>query len=184
MTVLNSPSVAGAIALDLHGLTGGKRVMVCGQTEVTRDLMDPRAGDGGLTIYKAANVLPHDFDGASPYVTYEKDGQTHRIDCDFIAGCDGYHGVSAQIGRRQGGLRNSGGSIPFGWLGIVAEVPPVSHELIYANHQRGFALCSMRSMTRSRYYVQCSLDDRVDNCPTTPFGTNCACGFPLKLPRR
>ncbi|MCG6115486.1 MAG: 4-hydroxybenzoate 3-monooxygenase [Mesorhizobium sp.] len=148
--------------LDLHGLTGGKRVMVYGQTEVTRDLMDRRAATGGLSIYEATNVAPHDFDGATPYVTYEKDGQTHRIDCDFIAGCDGYHGVSRKSVADKG-LEEFEREYPFGWLGIVAEVPPVSHELIYANHERGFALCSMRSMTRSRYYVQCSLDDRVDN---------------------
>ena len=148
--------------LDLHGLTGGKRVMVYGQTEVTRDLMDRRAATGGVSIYEATNVTPHDFDGSTPHVTYEKDGQTHRIDCDFIAGCDGYHGVSRKSVADKG-LEEFERIYPFGWLGIVAEVPPVSHELIYANHERGFALCSMRSMTRSRYYVQCSLDDRVDN---------------------
>lgn len=148
--------------VDLHGLTGGKRVMVYGQTEVTKDLMDRRAATGGVSVYEAANVTPHDFDGASPYVTYEKDGTTHRIDCDFIAGCDGFHGVSRKSVVDKG-LEEFERVYPFGWLGIVAEVPPVSHELIYANHERGFALCSMRSMTRSRYYVQCSLDDRVDN---------------------
>ncbi|NMG39518.1 4-hydroxybenzoate 3-monooxygenase [Chelativorans sp. ZYF759] len=148
--------------IDLHGLTGGKRVMVYGQTEVTKDLMDHRAATGGVSIYEAENVAPHDFDGASPYVTYEKDGKTHRIDCDFIAGCDGYHGVSRKSVADKG-LEEFERVYPFGWLGIVSEVPPVSHELIYANHERGFALCSMRSTTRSRYYVQCALDDRVDN---------------------
>lgn len=148
--------------VDLHGLTGGKRVMVYGQTEVTKDLMDHRAATGGVSIYEAENVTPHDFDGASPYVTYEKDGATHRIDCDFIAGCDGFHGVSRKSVAGKG-LEEFERVYPFGWLGIVAEVPPVSHELIYANHERGFALCSMRSMTRSRYYVQCSLEDRVDS---------------------
>jgi p-hydroxybenzoate 3-monooxygenase len=148
--------------VDLHGLTGGKRVMVYGQTEVTKDLMDHRAATGGMSIYEAENVTPHDFDGASPYVTYEKDGTTHRIDCDFIAGCDGFHGVSRKSVAGKG-LEEFERVYPFGWLGIVSEVPPVSHELIYANHERGFALCSMRSMTRSRYYVQCSLEDRVDS---------------------
>ena len=148
--------------VDLHGLTGGKRVMVYGQTEVTKDLMDHRAATGGVSIYEAENVTPHDFDGASPYVTYEKDGTTHRIDCDFIAGCDGFHGVSRKSVAGKG-LEEFERVYPFGWLGIVSEVPPVSHELIYANHERGFALCSMRSMTRSRYYVQCSLEDRVDS---------------------
>ncbi len=148
--------------IDLFGLTGGKRVMVYGQTEVTRDLMDRRAATGGVSIYEAASVVPHGFDGATPYVTYEKDGVTHRIDCDFIAGCDGYHGISRKSVADKG-LKEFERVYPFGWLGIVAEVPPVSHELIYANHERGFALCSMRSMTRSRYYVQCSLDDKVED---------------------
>ena len=115
-----------------------------------------------MTVYEAANVTPCDFDGAKPYVTYEKDGVTHRIDCDFIAGCDGFHGVSRKSVAGKG-LEEFERVYPFGWLGIVAEVPPVGHELIYANHERGFALCSMRSMTRSRYYVQCSLDDKVDD---------------------
>jgi p-hydroxybenzoate 3-monooxygenase len=147
--------------IDLHGLSGGKRVMVYGQTEVTRDLMDRRAATGGVSIYEAANVAPHGFDGDKPHVTYQKDGTTHRIDCDFIAGCDGFHGVSRKSVADKG-LEEFERVYPFGWLGIVAEVPPVSHELIYANHERGFALCSMRSMSRSRYYVQCMLDDKVE----------------------
>ena len=146
--------------IDLQGLTG-KSVMVYGQTEVTRDLMDQRAHEGGVTIYNAANVTPHDFEGDAPYVTYEKDGTTHRIDCDFIAGCDGYHGPSraAVEGR---GLKTYEKVYPFGWLGLLADVPPVHHELIYANHERGFALCSQRSNTRSRYYVQVPLSDKVE----------------------
>lgn len=146
--------------IDLHALTG-KRVVVYGQTEVTRDLMDRREATGGVTIYETQNVQPHDFDGASPYVTYDKDGATHRIDCDFIAGCDGFHGPSRKAVEGKG-LETFERVYPFGWLGIVAEVPPVSHELIYCNHPRGFALCSMRSNTRSRYYVQCALDERVE----------------------
>ena len=146
--------------IDLHELTG-KRVMVYGQTEVTRDLMDRRAATGGVTVYEAANVQPHGFDGASPYVTYEKHGVEHRIDCDFIAGCDGFHGPSRKAVEGKG-LETFERVYPFGWLGIVADVPPVNHELIYSNHPRGFALCSMRSHTRSRYYVQCSLDDKVE----------------------
>lgn len=146
--------------IDLHALTG-KRVVVYGQTEVTRDLMDRREATNGGTIYEAQNVQPHDFDGASPYVTYDKDGVTHRIDCDFIAGCDGFHGPSRKAVEGKG-LETFERVYPFGWLGIVAEVPPVSHELIYCNHPRGFALCSMRSNTRSRYYVQCALDEKVE----------------------
>lgn len=147
--------------IDLHDLTG-KRVMIYGQTELTHDLMDKREASGAKTVYEAANVQPHDFDGANPYVTYEKDGQTHRIDCDFIAGCDGYHGVSRKS-VPESAIATFERIYPFGWLGILADVPPVSEELIYANHERGFALCSMRSMTRSRYYVQCPLDDKVED---------------------
>ncbi|MBO6727490.1 MAG: 4-hydroxybenzoate 3-monooxygenase [Rhizobiaceae bacterium] len=148
--------------IDLHGLTGGKRVMVYGQTEVTRDLMDRREATGGVSIYEAANVKPHDFVGDAPYVTFEKEGKEQRLDCDFIAGCDGFHGVSRKSVPADA-VTNYERVYPFGWMGILAEVEPVSHELIYANHPRGFALCSMRSMTRSRYYVQCSLEDTVDD---------------------
>jgi len=148
--------------IDLHGLSGGKRVMVYGQTEVTHDLMEKRRDTGGLSVYEAVNVQPHDFDGPNPYVTYDKHGTSHRIDCDFVAGCDGFHGVSRRS-VPDSAITAYERVYPFGWLGILAEIPPVSHELIYANHPRGFALCSMRSMTRSRYYVQCPLDDRVED---------------------
>lgn len=147
--------------IDLFDLTGGKRVMVYGQTELTRDLIERRERDGGVTIYDAVNVEPAGFDGDRPYVTFEKDGVSQRIDCDFIAGCDGFHGASRKA-VPEGAIKTFEKIYPFGWLGILADVPPVSHELIYANHPRGFALCSMRSETRSRYYVQCSLEDTVD----------------------
>ncbi|MCS3743160.1 4-hydroxybenzoate 3-monooxygenase [Rhizobium sp. BK661] len=148
--------------IDLSALTGGKKVMVYGQTELTRDLMKRREASGAVTIYETANVLLHDFDGASPYLTYEKDGSSHRIDCDFIAGCDGFHGVSRKAAPERS-LRTVEKVYPFGWLGILAEVAPVSHELIYANHARGFALCSMRSTHRSRYYIQCALTERIED---------------------
>lgn len=148
--------------IDLHGLTGGKSVMIYGQTELTRDLMAHREQSNGLTIYDAANVCPYDFDAAAPYVTYEKDGITYRIDCDFIAGCDGFHGASRKSVPEKS-IRSFEKIYPFGWLGLLADVPPVNHELIYANHPHGFALCSMRSMTRSRYYIQCPLDEKVEN---------------------
>jgi p-hydroxybenzoate 3-monooxygenase len=154
--------------IDLFGLTGGKRVMVYGQTELTHDLMDAREKAGAVSIYEAAEVAPHDFDLDTPYVTYKKDGVTHRIDCDFIAGCDGYHGVSRRS-VPETAIHSFERTYPFGWLGILTDVPPVSHELIYCNHKRGFALCSMRSMTRSRYYVQCSLDDHVEDWPDDRF---------------
>lgn len=152
----------GRHRIDMKTLTGGKQVMVYGQTEVTRDLMDDRAAKGLTTIYEAANVSLHDFDGAKPRVRYQKDGATHEIECDFIAGCDGFHGVS-RASVPAGAIQNFERVYPFGWLGILADTPPVSHELIYVNHERGFALCSMRSKTRSRHYVQCSLDDKVEN---------------------
>ncbi|PDT83799.1 4-hydroxybenzoate 3-monooxygenase [Sinorhizobium sp. BJ1] len=147
--------------IDLFGLTGGKRVMIYGQTELTRDLMDHREEAGALSVYDAANVAPHDFDGRAPYVTFEKDGVTHRIDCDFIVGCDGFHGVSRKAAPERA-IRAFEKVYPFGWLGILADVPPVDHELVYANHPRGFALCSMRSLSRSRYYIQCSLDEKLE----------------------
>ena len=148
--------------IDLYELTGGKRVTIYGQTEVTRDLMERREASGSLSIYDAADVAPHDFDGPSPFVTFTKDGITKRIDCDFIAGCDGFHGASRKaIPERS--IRSFEKIYPFGWLGILADVAAVSHELIYANHPRGFALCSMRSATRSRYYIQCTLDEKIED---------------------
>jgi p-hydroxybenzoate 3-monooxygenase len=147
--------------IDLHGLTG-KRVMVYGQTEVTRDLMDARDASGRPTVYEALDVGVHGFDGSKPRVRYRKDGGSHEIECDFIAGCDGFHGVCrASVPTDKLALHEK--VYPFGWLGLLADVPPVSHELIYVNHERGFALCSQRSRTRSRYYVQCSLDDKVED---------------------
>ena len=140
----------------------GKTVTVYGQTEVTRDLMDARVAAGFTTIYDADNVSLHDFDGDQPRVRYVKDGVTHEVACDFIAGCDGFHGVSRQS-VSQDALKLFERVYPFGWLGLLSETPPVSPELIYNNHERGFALCSMRSSHRSRYYLQCALDDHIDN---------------------
>ncbi len=160
--------------IDLHKLTGGKRVMVYGQTEVTRDLMDARQAAGLTTVYEADQVTPHDFDGARPSVSYVKDGVTHRVDCDFIAGCDGYHGVS-RASVPAAALQTFERVYPFGWLGVLSETPPVSHELIYSNHERGFALCSMRSTTRSRYYVQCALDDKVESWSDAAFWNELRC---------
>ena len=156
--------------IDLHALSGGSRVTVYGQTEVTRDLMDARTAEGLTTVYDAHNVRVHDFDGAQPRVTYEKDGQTHELACDFIAGCDGYHGV-CRASAPANLLKTYERVYPFGWLGVLADVPPVSHELIYANTERGFALCSMRSATRSRYYVQVPTTDKVENWTIDQFWT-------------
>jgi p-hydroxybenzoate 3-monooxygenase len=147
--------------IDLHRLTGGKRVTVYGQTEVTRDLMQLRATQGLPTVYEAEDVSVHGFDGAKPVVRYLHGGVAREIACDFIAGCDGYHGISRHS-VPAASLSTYEREYPFGWLGVLSETPPVSPELIYSNHARGFALCSMRSATRSRYYVQCALDDRVE----------------------
>lgn len=147
--------------IDLHGLTGGKSVMVYGQTEVTRDLMAAREASGGITIYEAEQVQPHDFCGERPRVTFVKNGATVTLECDYIAGCDGFHGVSRKS-VPQDAIKTFERVYPFGWLGVLSHTPPVSDELIYARHPRGFALCSMRSPTLSRYYVQCALDEDLD----------------------
>jgi len=153
--------------IDLKAATG-KTVMIYGQTEVTLDLMNARRAAGLTTVYEAENVKPLEFDTDHPRVTYVKDGTTHEIACDFIAGCDGFHGVS-RASVKPSAIDTFERVYPFGWLGILSETPPVSHELIYSNHARGFALCTMRSMRRSRYYVQCSLDDHIDQWPDDRF---------------
>ena len=148
--------------IDVHGLTGGKVVTAYGQTELTRDLMDARKAEGLPTVYEAHDVSLHGFDGARPTVRYEKDGATHELQCDFIAGCDGFHGVSRATVKDH--ITEFERVYPFGWLGVLADVPPVSpHAIVYGNSERGFSLCSMRSLTRSRYYVQCPLDDKVED---------------------
>ena len=151
-----------SIAIGLSEHTNGKVVTAYGQTEVTRDLCSVRDAAGSTTIYEAANVGIHDFDSDSPYVTYEKDGTTHRVDCDLIAGCDGYHGVCRQS-VPSSAITTFEKIYPFGWLGLLSDTKPVAEEVVYANTERGFALCSMRSMTRSRYYIQCDADDKVEN---------------------
>ena len=149
-------------SIDVQGLTGGKVVTAYGQTELTRDLMDARQAAGLTTVYEAGEVSIHDFDSAQPKVRYVKDGQHHELACDFIAGCDGFHGV-CRASVPAGSITEFERTYPFGWLGILADVPPVSpHAIVYANSERGFALCSMRSLTRSRYYVQCPIDDKVE----------------------
>ncbi len=147
--------------IDLKGLTGGKTVMVYGQTEVTRDLMEARAKCGGTSIYEATDVQLHDVYSDKPRVTFVKDGETVELECDYIAGCDGYHGVSRKS-VPQDKLKIFERVYPFGWLGVLSDTPPVADELIYANHERGFALCSQRSETRSRYYIQAPLDTDIN----------------------
>jgi p-hydroxybenzoate 3-monooxygenase len=148
--------------IDLKQLTGGSSVLVYGQTEVTRDLMAAREASGATTIYEAANVQLHDVKGEAPYVTFEKDGKTYRLDCDYVAGCDGFHGVSRKTIPAEV-LTHYERVYPFGWLGMLSDTPPVNHELIYAHHERGFVLCSQRSTTRSRYYLQVPLTEKVED---------------------
>ena len=149
------------IRIDVAGLTG-QNVMVYGQTELTRDLMDAAAPRGLEVIYNAGDVALHDIDSDAPYVTYTRDGQAARIDARIVVGCDGFHGPSRQAVPDSVG-RGFERVYPFGWLGILADVPPCDHELIYANHERGFALASMRSATRSRYYIDVALTEKVED---------------------
>ncbi|MDQ7988195.1 MAG: 4-hydroxybenzoate 3-monooxygenase [Candidatus Dactylopiibacterium sp.] len=153
-------SVAGRRhRIDLAALTGGRHVTVYGQTEITRDLMAARSAAGLPTVHEAHDVSVHDFDGAAPRVRFTHEGTTHEVRGDFIAGCDGFHGV-CRASVPATALRTFEKVYPFGWLGLLADVPPVSPELIYVRSPRGFALCSMRSPTRSRYYLQCPLDSQ------------------------
>jgi len=146
----------------------GKAMMVYGQTEITKDLMDGRAAAGASTIYSASDVTLHDIFGAKPRVTFRADGKTQDVSCDFIAGCDGFHGIS-RSSLPPGAITAYERVYPLGWLGILSDTPPVSDELIYVHHRLGFALCSMRSPTRSRYYLQCSLADDIDSWPDERF---------------
>ena len=157
----------GKVRVDLQALAGAS-VTVYGQTEITRDLVAARRQAGARLLYEASDVLLENFDGPRPTVRYTHAGRTHTLACDFIAGCDGYHGVC----RRSvpaAAMRIFERVYPFGWLGILADVPPASEELVYSNHARGFALCSMRSRTRSRYYLQCALEERIEEWPDERF---------------
>ena len=150
--------------IDFEALTGGKAVTVYGQTEVTKDLNRAREAAGGAVVFEAEEVRLHDFDGAQPRLTYRLDGAERELRCDFIAGCDGFHGIS----RRSvpaAAIATFERVYPFAWLGILADTKPVSEELIYARHERGFALFSMRSPSRSRLYIQCSPDEQLDDWP-------------------
>ena len=147
--------------VDLAALTGGKQVTVYGQTEVTKDLMHAREQAGLSSYYEAQNVQVDDF-YTQPKVTFEYQNQSYQIECDFIAGCDGFHGV-CRASVPEDKIKTFEKVYPFGWLGVLADVPPVADELIYVQSERGFALCSMRSETRSRYYLQVPLTDHVDN---------------------
>ncbi len=145
----------------------GKRIMVYGQTEVTRDLYEARDALEGQIVHEAQGAALHDLD-AKPYVTYVQGGTEHRIDCDFVAGCDGFHGVS-RVSIPAGKIKSFERVYPFGWLGVLSETPPVSDEVTYANHRRGFALCSMRNENLSRYYIQVPVDDPIEKWTDNAF---------------
>ncbi len=153
--------------IDFHDLVDGY-VVVYGQTELQKDLYGALASDDGALLDEAEDIELHDIDGPAPHLTFRRHGKPARLDCEFIAGCDGAHGVSG--GSIPDGLRKTyERSYPFGWLGILSETPPVNDELIYANHERGFALCSMRNETLSRYYLQCDLETEVEAWPDQRF---------------
>ena len=154
--------------IDMQKFARGQSVTVYGQTEITRDLMDARAGLGATSLYSVDAVALHDVVSGAPSLTYQHQGRQQRLDCDYIAGCDGYHGVSRKS-IPHSVLREYQRVYPFGWLGVLSETPPVSPELIYACHARGFALCSMRSHTRSRYYVQVGHEETVEAWPDDRF---------------
>ena len=148
--------------VDLHKYSNGSSVMVYGQTELTRDLYEARDRMNGIVIHNAEDVQPHDLKSAHPFVTYRKDNAEHRVDCDYVIGADGFHGVSRKSIPADV-LKEYEKVYPFGWLGVLSRTKPVSPELIYAKHDRGFALCSLRSQVLSRYYIQVPLSDSVDN---------------------
>jgi len=147
--------------VDLHKYSNGSSVMVYGQTELTRDLYEARDRMKGIVVHSAEDVQPHDVKSNQPYVTYQKDNAEHRVDCDFVIGADGFHGVSRKSIPADV-LKEYEKIYPFGWLGVLSRTKPVSPELIYAKHERGFALCSLRSQILSRYYIQVPLSDSVD----------------------
>ncbi len=150
------------VPIELSKLTGGKSVIVYGQVDITRDMMEARAKAGLETVYEAQKVQPHDVKSDTPYITYEKDGVEYKLECDYIAGCDGFHGVSRQTIPL--GVRKEYEKVyPFGWLGVLSRTKPVNPELIYAKSDRGFALASMRSQTLSRYYIQVPLTDTIED---------------------
>lgn len=154
--------------IDLYKHSGGNSVLVYGQTELTRDLYEARDRHGGKVVHNAESVTPHDLTSARPYVTYRANGETIRVDCDYIVGADGFHGVSRKSIPKDV-LREYEKVYPFGWLGVLSRTKPVSPELIYAKHERGFALCSLRSQMLSRYYIQVPLTDKLEDWPDDAF---------------
>ncbi|MGF1631262.1 MAG: 4-hydroxybenzoate 3-monooxygenase [Kiloniellaceae bacterium] len=171
------------LRIDLEGLTGGKTVMVYGQTEVTRDLYAARDALDGVVIDEAEEVTPHGLEGERPYLTFMKDGAEERLDCDFVIGCDGFHGVSRTVIPADK-LQTFERVYPFGWLGVLSATPPVSEELIYARHDLGFALCSLRGPQLSRYYLQCRADENPDDWSDARFWTRLKTQLPAEVAAR
>ena len=155
----------------------GRPVIIYGQTQVQHDLYDAMAERGVEIIDEALDVMPHDVESSSPWVTFTRDGEQQRIDCDWIAGCDGYHGVS-RTAIPDDLVRTFERTYPFGWLGVLSETPPVNDELIYAHHERGFALCSMRHRMLSRYYLQCPVDTDPDDWSDDRFWSELSARLP------
>ncbi|PKH82842.1 4-hydroxybenzoate 3-monooxygenase [Psychrobacter sp. 4Bb] len=169
--------------IDIEKHSGGKHVVVYGQTEVTRDLMEAREKVGGTTVYEAENVELHDIESDNPYVTYQHNGESFHLDCDYIAGCDGSHGISRKsIPSNE--LEEYEKVYPFGWLGLMSDTPPVNDELVYCAHERGFALCSMRSPTRSRYYIQVPDTDKIENWNEEKFWAELKRRIPSEMAER
>jgi len=171
------------LRIDLEGLTGGKTVMVYGQTEVTRDLYAARDALDGVVIDEAEQVMPHGLEGDRPYLTFVKDGAAERLDCDFVIGCDGFHGVSRSVIPADR-LQSFERVYPFGWLGVLSATPPVNEELIYARHDLGFALCSLRGPQLSRYYLQCRADENPDNWSDERFWARLKTQLPAEVAAR
>ncbi|MEO3431396.1 4-hydroxybenzoate 3-monooxygenase [Pelagibius sp. CAU 1746] len=171
------------LRIDLEGLTGGKTVMVYGQTEVTHDLYEARDALDGAVIDEAENVTPHDLQSDAPYLTFTKDGAEERLDCDFVIGCDGFHGISRRCVPSDV-LQTFERVYPFGWLGVLSETPPVNEELIYARHDSGFALCSLRGPQLSRYYVQVKADESPDGWSDERFWERLKSAIPAEVAAR
>lgn len=169
--------------IDLSGPTGGRAVTIYGQTEVTRDLMQARLETGGVTLYESEHVALHGLEGEHPWLEFDHAGERLRLDCDYIVGCDGYHGVS-RGSIPAGILREYERGYPFGWLGVLADTPPVNDELIYARNSSGFALCSMRSPTRTRYYVQVPADEKVEDWSDQRFWDTLRSRLPAEVAAR
>ncbi|MCZ8219421.1 MAG: 4-hydroxybenzoate 3-monooxygenase [Acidovorax sp.] len=169
--------------VDLHKYSGGSSVVVYGQTELTRDLYEARDRMKGVVIHNAEDVQPHDLKSANPYVTYRSGDEVVRIDCDFVIGADGFHGVSRKSIPRDV-LKEYEKVYPFGWLGVLSRTKPVSPELIYAKHERGFALCSLRSQVLSRYYIQVPLTDNVEDWSDEAFWAELKRRLPAEVAER